>query len=342
MNNYKDIIKLIDQISKQKYRKSLVDVALKYGISEAARQFNTTRKTVRKWVKRYEEGGYEALKNSNRSKRTSKVPAEVKEKIIETRKTYKSWGAYRIRVQMDLTHSLTTIHRILVEEGLIKKKKKKYQRRKDMSEIRKQYGPFEKIQVDIKYLTDIPEIALFLRWNNMPLYQITARDYRTGIQYICYCYEKTSTNCGIFIDYLCSHLKESGIDLSKVVFQTDNGKEFVSDSTKKMSLFEEIVTIKYGATHQRIPPGRPTYNSDVETVHKLIEDEFYCVEEFSSKKDFILKAFSYQIFFNRLRKNRNREDKTPLQILKDCGKGKWHNALDLFPIITDEALKNIV
>ncbi|MFA5499014.1 MAG: hypothetical protein WC327_05650, partial [Candidatus Cloacimonadia bacterium] len=41
-------------------------------------------------------------------------------------------------------------------------------------------------------------------------------------------------------------------------------------------------------------------------------------------------------------KNRNREDKTPLQILKDCGKGKWHNALDLFPIITDEALKNIV
>ena len=341
MNNYKDTIKMIEKTSKQNYRKGLVKVALEFGISEAAREYKTTRKTVRKWVKRYKEGGYEALKNSNRSKRTSKIPVEVTEKIVGTRKHYKSWGAYRILTQLDLAYSPTTVHKILKDHGLVKKVKKRYQRRRDMREIRKKYKPFEKIQVDIKYLTDIPEIALFLRWNKMPLYQITARDYRTGIQYIAYCYEKTSVNCGIFIDCLCYMLQSNGVDLTKTVFQTDNGREFVSDSAKKMSFFEEIVTKKYGATLQRIPPARPTFNSDVETVHKLIEDEFYCVEEFLSQNDFLLKAFTYQIFFNRFRKNRNRDNKTPLQILQELGKKKWEATLDFPPFITDHHIKSV-
>ena len=49
---------MIEKTSKQNYRKGLVKVALEFGISEAAREYKTTRKAVRKWVKRYKEGGY--------------------------------------------------------------------------------------------------------------------------------------------------------------------------------------------------------------------------------------------------------------------------------------------
>ena len=341
MNTYRETVKMIEKKGKQNYRMHLVKVALEFNESFAAREFKTTRTTVRKWVKRYQEGGYEALQDAKRTRRPRKVCADVEKKIVETRKKYKSWGARRIRSQLDLCYSPTTIHKILMRHGLVKKIKKRYKRRRDMSEKRKECAPFEKIQVDIKYLTDIPELSPLIWDRLIPLYQITARDYKTGAVFICYCFEKTSANCGVFLDYLCYFLELNGIDLSNTVFQTDNGKEFVSDSIKRMSFFEEIATIKYGAAVHRIPPARPTYNSDVETVHRLIEDEFYCVEEFSSKEDFLLKAFSYQVFFNGFRTNRNRGDKTPVQILKEEGKGKWGNALFLPPIITDYEIKSI-
>lgn len=85
---------------------------------------------------------------------------------------------------------------------------------------------------------------------------------------------------------------------------------------KKISLFEKIVTLKYKAKYKRIPPARPTYNSDVETVHKLIEDEFYKAETFRSNQDMIAKTHAYLIYFNHFRKNRNRNNQTPLAILK--------------------------
>ncbi|MCD6531151.1 hypothetical protein J7K99_01740 [bacterium] len=45
------------------------------------------------------------------------------------------------------------------------------------------------------------------------------------------------------------------------------------------SRFEQAL-VRYGVKHRLIPPGFPTYNSDVETFHRIVEDEFYCGEEF--------------------------------------------------------------
>ncbi|MBO8130966.1 MAG: hypothetical protein H0Z29_05545 [Candidatus Marinimicrobia bacterium] len=42
----------------------------------------------------------------------------------------------------------------------------------------------------------------------------------------------------------------------------------------------------------------PNANANVESSHRLIEDEFYCIESFSSVKDFLVKASSYQFYFN--------------------------------------------
>ncbi len=40
----------------------MVQTALKRGIKPTARQFNTYPGTVRKWLKKYQEGGIDALK----------------------------------------------------------------------------------------------------------------------------------------------------------------------------------------------------------------------------------------------------------------------------------------
>ena len=66
-----------------------------------------------------------------------------------------------------------------------------------------------------------------------------------------------------------------------------------------------------------IPPVGKTYQSDVGTVHRLIEDEFYRTEDFYSTEDFLKKASSYQPFFNVARKNSYKGDLSPLQIIKE-------------------------
>ena len=45
----------------------MVKHAIEHGIKPTASVFMTTPKTVRKWVKRYEQGGYRALDDASRA-----------------------------------------------------------------------------------------------------------------------------------------------------------------------------------------------------------------------------------------------------------------------------------
>ncbi|OQX85494.1 MAG: hypothetical protein B6D55_07355 [Candidatus Omnitrophica bacterium 4484_70.2] len=42
-------------------------------------------------------------------------------------------------------------------------------------------------------------------------------------------------------------------------------------------------------THHTIPPGAHRFQSDVETVHNLIEQKFYEIKNFKDRRDFIKK-----------------------------------------------------
>jgi len=68
--------------------------------------------------------------------------------------------------------------------------------------------------------------------------------------------------------------------------------------------------------HLRIPPAAHTYQSDVETVHRLVEDEFFDLETFSSRGEFLAKAQTYQLYFNLARSNSHKENQTPWQIIE--------------------------
>jgi hypothetical protein len=66
----------------------------------------------------------------------------------------------------------------------------------------------------------------------------------------------------------------------------------------------------------RIPPAAHTYQSDVETVHRLEEDEFFDLEDFTSRGDFLAKVHTYQLYFNLLRPNSHKENWSPWQIIE--------------------------
>jgi hypothetical protein len=224
---------------------------------------------------------------------------------------------------------------------LVTKAKTKYQKKKDMSELRKSIAAFEKIQIDIKYLTDIPNFFKQMVLHGLPKYQLTARDYKTGFTIIGYASTKDSTSVGIFLTYVLSVLLAAGVDFKQISFQSDNGTEFRSSSSKgRQTLYEEILTnlqIKY----KFIPVRSPTFNSDVESLHGRIEKEFYDIEKITCLKNLLLKSWFYMIWYNKLRKNRNKDNLPPAVILEKYNIKNIDYLVSTKPIFVDDYMKDI-
>lgn len=80
-------------------RKKMVESSIEVGISETARIYGTTRKTVRKWLNRYKRYGISGLEDLSRAPKSSplKMSKEEEKKIIEIRRFQPYLGAMRIR-----------------------------------------------------------------------------------------------------------------------------------------------------------------------------------------------------------------------------------------------------
>jgi transposase len=302
-------------------RLRMVRMSQEEGISAAARSYRTTRKTVQKWVRRYREGGLEALRNRPRTPKRipHKMPRELEKKIVELREKYPGWGARRLKTYFDLPCSQGAIYRVLRQNGLVRKRKKKWEKRRDLRKIKAALKPFEKLILDGKDLKDIEAYWPQMKFKRLPEYQYTARDVRTGTTYFAFSETRDSTSATIFVRYVLEHLAACGANLSTVTVQTDNGSDLIGSANKKASTtsaFEAMVAF-LGVTHVRIPPASPTWNSDVETFHRLCEDEFYDIETFADRRAFFEKAATYQLFFNTERKNSWKQDKTPLDLLRE-------------------------
>ncbi|MCD6334099.1 MAG: hypothetical protein J7M27_02045 [Candidatus Latescibacteria bacterium] len=135
------------------------------------------------------------------------------------------------------------------------------------------------------------------------------------MQFIVYANERAlcyATLCGTL---LIEHLLRCGVDLKHCRIQTDNGSEFIGSwNARHDSIFTKAVTSVPGLEHTTIPPSAHTWQADVETAHRLIEDEFYEVECFSSRRNFLQKAASYNLWFNVARKNSYKGHRTPWEI----------------------------
>ena len=143
--------------------------------------------------------------------------------------------------------------------------------------------------------------------------------------------------------YILQHLQDCCVDLSQATCQTDNGSEFIGSwQAKHDSIFTQSVQAIPGLQHRTIPPGAHRFQADVETVHNLVEIEMFEIEKFSSRKNFLKKFTTYQLWFNLDRKNRGKENKTPWQLAKEKRPDLTEEALLLPPVDLDALLNNKV
>jgi transposase len=169
---------------------------MKHGIKPAARKFSTTIKTVKKWINEFKKTGKVGLRDKSRKPKSS--PNEMlpywKFKILEECKRLKDNNkrirAKRIKEKLAVPYSLPTILKFIKNNGYLKSKNTKKKRIKYLREIKQRYKAFEKIQVDIKELSDIPEFFGHLIDFKLPKYQFTARCIKTAGMFISYGYER--------------------------------------------------------------------------------------------------------------------------------------------------------
>jgi transposase len=299
------------------YRLQLVQFARQSGIKPAARAFATTVPTVRKWLRRYQQKGPSGLLAQSRAPhhQPRKTPPEIEQQVVALRQQLPTFGARRLIREFDLPLSHRALERIWRAHGLLRKRRKKYQRKQDLATVKATWRLFQQISADTKDLCDIPHYWPQAERFDLPWVQYTAREVRSGLLFLAYAERRSAAASAVFAARVQRHLDRYGVALRDLVWQTDNGSEFVGghDAQGRPTGFPPALG---DSQHVRIPPAAHTYQSDVETVHRLVEDEFFDLETFTSRGEFLAKATTYQLYFNLARPNSHKENLTPWQIIE--------------------------
>ena len=272
-------------------RLEMVRFANENGIKKAARFYNCTKNTIKKWRKRYAAYGLKGLVDKSRKPKNS--PKQINQADIdkitqvtkEAKEKKKNITVKNVRKKSGVKeHSDTTINRY-INKAVGKKKNRKHDPSNggDIS-WKKKLLPFQLIQIDIKYLTDIDNLKPYFACekNNYKgikcKFQITARDVCTGMAIVSYCDEKSICYTKMFLeDVLYPFLKQfKGLNLKEITIQTDNGYEFTNKRIRTkgneavMSKFTMFVEDKF-RKHKTNIPGHCTADSEVESFHWSIE-----------------------------------------------------------------------
>jgi hypothetical protein len=330
---------------KKQHRYQMVIYAEKNGVKPAARVFNTSPPVVRKWRDRYRSEGYPGLKDKSCRPLNSpkETPKDEKRKIVELRKKYKRMGAVQVKRVEELEQSAVTIRKIWREAGVSRRRRrKKYKTKQNLREVKKRYKLYEKACEDTKDLDDIPEYYIQMKKKRLPVVQYTHREVSTGIQFLGFGDERSLTHATAFAKYINNHLERHKLLPGKSIRQTDNGSEYIGswNAKKDSSYTKEIDRIK-GQKHSTIFPGAKTCQSDVETAHNMIEQDFYEIERFADRGDFFDKVHTYQTFFNFERPNTYKENKTPWELAKAKNPRLRKEALMLPPLDLEAAVRNM-
>ncbi len=293
-------------------RKALLEAyfTVNKNISEVARLFKTTRKTVRKALKRYELYGEEGLKDQSRRPKNSpnKTPPHIEAIILAERK---KTGYGRDRIARNLKErgipmKPSTVRYVLKRNNATAKyKRSKYRKRQRYYDFEELY-PLQHFEVDLKEIYDqstlTEEAIRHARGINIPPYQWTAIDVKTRIRFLSYSYEKGFTNGLIFMMSVIYFLRMLGITY-EITLQTDNGEEFGGKSVDKLAYLNKQIFGPLNARLLHIPKGKKEWNAFVERSHQTDDNEFYIpqLELCYDVREFFWRAMRWQWVYNTKR-----------------------------------------
>lgn len=253
------------------FRQRLIEYAKKHGATKAANRYHLSRKTVHKWLKRY-DGTLASLEDqSHRPHHSPKAHTEEEILAIVRRLRRHGWSdlilVYQELVeQTGYTRSYGGFKRVAewLKKGKVEEKKRKKRKNKPYA---KAEFPGQKVQIDVKYVPRECSV------DGKQYYEFIAVDEYSRWTFR-YMYEEKSTYSAR--DFLIRFLKAFPYKVYRV--QTDNGSEFTKQlwnvEADDLTLFEQELQAR-GIVYQRIRHATPRHNGKVERQNRIDGERFY-------------------------------------------------------------------
>jgi len=234
----------------------------KYTITELCRNFEISRPTAYKLIKRFEEQGFEGLKKHSKApiNHPNATKQKVTESVLRLKGAYKLWGAKKIRELLfkefpkDEVPSVVTVHNILKKNGLVSPQKK-------MRRVKPIHPIFDPKLCNEVWSADYK--GKFLMGNKIYCHPLTIADSKSRFLFTAKGHYK-------------ENLKSAKAEFKRVFriygipkqLHTDNGSPF--GSVRAIQRFTQLSYwfIELGITPVFSDPGHPEQNGRHERMHR--------------------------------------------------------------------------
>ena len=291
-------------VTEQRYKAVLAVIGDGRTVSEVATDWGVSRRTMHRWLLRYEGDGLEGL--NNRSHRPAQsphqMPAAVEAMVLEMRRSRPYWGARRIafelaRKRVEAAPSESAVYRCLVRAAVIDPISR--QRRRETWKRWERGAPMELWQFDLVHgflLADGTSAKALTGVDDHSRYCVSARLMAR---------ERTQSVC----DGFSSALNTYGLPAQVL---TDNGKVFTGRFAQPPVevLFDRICR-ENGVDHILTQPRSPTTTGKIERFHKTLRVEFDTRQVFKTLKTAQEALNEWVSYYNTQRPHQGLFDATP-------------------------------
>ena len=240
-----------------------------YEISELAEMYGVSRKSVYKWIERFESGGWEALQDQSRAPHhhPNATPAEIERQLIALKARWPRWGAPKLRHKLlnqfgpERCPAESTVSEILRRHGLTSRR-------------RRSKGQAVPSQQPLAHCREANQVwcADFKGWfrtgDGKKCLPLTISDAHSRYLLCCRGLSQTTGHLSVkplFIETF----RQYGLPAA---IRTDNGPPFASLGLCGLSPLA-VWWVRLGIGLERIEPGCPQQNGRHERMHRTLQEE---------------------------------------------------------------------
>jgi putative transposase len=238
-----------------------------YSINDLSRIYKVSRKTIYKWVKRYDTGEYSGLQE--RSRKPLRMPGatspDIVVQILMAKTRHRHWGARKLLAWLrshypDQTWpAASTASEILKRHGLVKSRRKRRHTPPYSEPFLNCNQPNEVWSADFKGQFRLGEGKL--------CYPLTVSDSYS--RYLLGCWGLVHPTYIQTRSHLEIAFREYGLPAA---IRTDNGVPFASVALGGLSSLS-VWLLKLGIRPERIEKGHPEQNGRHERMHRTLKSE---------------------------------------------------------------------
>lgn len=262
-------------------------------VKELAGHFGVARKTVYKWIERYEEGGLEALGSQSRRPHIQgrRIAESIEGAVIELRGRHPSWGPDKLKRWLERNRpeeqwpARSTIGLILERAHLNGRRKVRRHATPSTDPLVEVTKPNQVWGIDFK--------GHFVCGDRKRCDPLTVTD--TATRYLLCCRSMEQTNTKAVQAALTEVFREYGLPER---IRSDNGSPFASTGVGGLTHLS-VWWIKLGIIPERIEPGEPQQNGRHERMHRTLKQDTAqppapTLEQQQQRFDGFVKIYNYQ------------------------------------------------